>query len=346
MSFPTIADVQKDWRALDGPDFEPPANMHLISHEQFTSCPGIEVEYVPPGSVIALAGVVPVLHDLIYAVRILKRADENSAIICNGGGRVGKLIGLLNYLLPMRRRKIVMWESYVEAQSVLTKLLIHWMVRGCSKVVVYSRRLVKLQAECVGVPESKFVFLPYKANHSKSPPITMSIGNYIFSGGNSSRDYHTLFEAVRDTDIPVIISTTKPELTQKLDVPSNVILLAAREPAFARLMAGSRFVVLPIVRNVVSGQGMAGACNAMWHGKPVIAADDVSLSDYTVEGATGYVVPAGDVDALRQRILEFWNNPERVDEIGRQAFQHVVANFTQEEFISRLKRLAALVALS
>ena len=342
-----LDDVARDYRVLDRVEMAFPKNLRLLSHENFSSSDdGIDVEYVAPGFVIDLMKIVPVLHDLLCAIRILKRADKNSAIICNGGARVGKLIGLLNYLLPMRRRKVVMWESFVEARSRLTKLLIRCMVLGCSVVIVYSRRLVALQAEYLGVPERKFVFMPYKANHSKWPPITMPIGNYIFSGGNSSRDYRTLFEAVRSTNIPVIISTTKPDLTEKLEVPSNVILLAAREPAFARLMAGSQFVVLPIDKGVVIGQANASLCNAMWHGKPVIAADDVSLSDYTVEGVTGHIVPAGDVAALRRRIVQLWNDPQRVAEMGLSAHEHVATLFTHRHFHRRLKSLAALVTVS
>ena len=39
---------------------------------------------------------------------------------------------------------------------------------------------------------------------------------------------------------------TDPKVLAGLDVPSNVIVVAAHEPAFARLMAGSRFVAIAI----------------------------------------------------------------------------------------------------
>jgi len=39
----TLEDVRRDWRVLDDPAFEPPAGVRLISHEQFTSVPGVQL---------------------------------------------------------------------------------------------------------------------------------------------------------------------------------------------------------------------------------------------------------------------------------------------------------------
>ncbi len=57
-------------------------------------------------------------------------------------------------------------------------------------------------------------------------------------------------------------------------------------------------MVVPIVCTDLRGGGETNFCNAMWHGKPVIAADSISAKDYIVEGETGYIVPAGDWEAL------------------------------------------------
>ena len=331
-----LDDVSRDYRVLDRVEMAFPKSLRLLSHHEFSSSDdGINVEYVAGGSVIALAGVMPVLHDLLYAFHVLRRADKNSAIICNGGCRVGKLIGLFNYLLPIRRRKILMWELFCEARSPFRYRLIRWMVQGCDLVVVYSRHQVKSHAEYLRLPEDTFLFLPYKANHSKQPPIEMPIGNYVFSGGNSKRDYCTLFEAVRGTGIPLIVSATDPRVTAGLQVPSNVILLKAVEPAFARLTAGSRFAVVPIVKNIIRSAGEANVCNAMWHGKPVIVADDVSLGDYVEDGVTGYTVAAGDVEMLRQRIVSLWTDADLVREMGRRAHQRVAESLTHVDFVRR-----------
>jgi glycosyltransferase involved in cell wall biosynthesis len=288
---------------------------------------------------------VPVLYDLLRSMWLLGSADQRTCILIDGGQRFGILTCILNSFMPIRRRKIVLWEAYIPTGK-LKRWLAHQMILGSSLTVVYSRWQLNIQAKLLNVPGTKFIFMPYKANHSKSPPITLQIGGYVFSGGNSRRDYKTLFEAVRDTGIPVVVSATQPKVYADLDVPENVILLAAREPAFARLMAASRFVIIPIVPGLVRGAGETSVCNAMWHGRPVICADNISAFEYIEDGVTGYVTPAGDVARLRERVIELWNQPEKAAEMGRAAYQAAAANFTDEHFSRRLRALAAIVAMS
>ncbi|MCX7424295.1 MAG: glycosyltransferase [Planctomycetia bacterium] len=202
---------------------------------------------------------------------------------------------------------------------------------------------VEPHAEWLKLPKERFIFLPFKANHSKGPSYRLPIENYVFAGGNSKRDYKTLADAVRDTGIPVIVSATDPTVHNRIEQLPNIIALAASEPAFAQLQAGARFVVVPMIDTGLRGGGEANICNGMWHGKPVIAVDRMAAEDYIMEGETGFVVPPGDAVLLRRRILELWNDPEKCREMGRKAKQHVEANFTHEAFIRRLLRLATLV---
>lgn len=298
-----------------------------------------------PAKILRVFKFVPVLYDLLRALLLIGSADQTTCILVDGGPRFGILTCILNSFLPIRKRKIVLWEAYIPI-SKLKKWLTRRMILGASVTVVYSRRQLDVQAKLLKVPATKFVFVPYKANHSKSPPITLQIGGYVFAGGNSRRDYQTLFDAVRDTGIPVIVSATNPKVYVNLDVPENVVLLAAREPAFARLMAASRFVVVPIVPHLVRGAGEASVCNAMWHSRPVICADNISAFEYVEDGVTGYVTPPGDAARLRERIIELWNQPEKGIEMGRSGYETVAAGLTHEHFSRRLRALGALVGAS
>ena len=108
---------------------------------------------------------------------------------------------------------------YIPTDSILKKWLARQMIIGASLTTVWSSRQRDVQAKLLRSPVTKFVFMPYKANHSKFQPISLDIGGYVFSGGNSRRDYQTLFEAVRGTGIPVIVSATNPKEYAKMDVP-------------------------------------------------------------------------------------------------------------------------------
>ena len=343
----TLEDVRNDYRLLDSVDF-PLRHFRITTPDVMENdCDrGCPIERIYPGQLARAFHRLPVVSDFLLAQRTLQDADDRTAIICNGGQRVGKLVSLLNHKLPIRRRKIVMWETFVESKSRIGRSLVRGMVNGSSISLVYSESQVNRLANYLGMDSAKFMHVPYKANHSKWSPGDIKIGDYIFSGGNSGRDYYTLFEAVRGTSIPVLISTTRREELEKFDIPENVVIMTATEPAFARLMAGSQFVVLPIEKTLVRSAANAGICNAMWHGKPVISADDLSLSEYTIEGETGYVVPAGDIEGLRNRIVHLWNRPELVEEMGQNAQALAHDQFTHELFHRRISRLAAVLATS
>ena len=316
---------------------------------------------IPDASLVGLPKILrafkffPILSDLLSALWLLGQAKKRTCILVNGGPRFGILTCVLNSFLPIRKRTILLFDAFMpdnrswgkqfsKPLSRLRKWVARRMILGASVTAVWSRRQIDVQAKFLNVPTNKFVFIPYKANHSKFPPITLQCGSYVFSGGNSRRDYRTLFEAVRGTGIPVIVSATDPNVYGHLNIPENVILIAAREPAFSRLMAASRFVVMPLLPNLVRGAGEGSVCDAMWHGRPVICADDISAFEYIEEGVTGFVVPPGDAAWLRERLIELWNHPEKTTEMGHAAYQAVTTCYTHEHFVRRLSALGAILA--
>jgi glycosyltransferase involved in cell wall biosynthesis len=108
-------------------------------------------------------------------------------------------------------------------------------------------------------------------------------------------------------------------------------------------MAASQFLVVPMIYSGVKGGAEAFFCDSMWHSKAVIACCSIAAEDYIIDGETGYVVPSGDVEGLRKRILELWNNPEKCREMGRKGREHYEKHFTHEAFIRRCLRLALIV---
>jgi glycosyltransferase involved in cell wall biosynthesis len=317
--------------------------LRITSHETLTlpAAANIDVTTIKPSSI---AEFIPLLRGFVAAyaaLRLLFSSDPKGVLICNGGSSVGRLAAFFNQFLSSvkHRRRIVMWECFAQNNRGIKGWMNRVMLCGCTYVVVYSRKLIDVQAQLHNVSCEKFVFVPYKANHSKSDPIRLNIGNYIFAGGNSSRDYETLFKAVTDTDIPVIVSTSLKMKNLGIAIPENIILLQAQEPYFARLMAGSKFVVLPVRPNIVFGQAVASVSNAMWHGKPVIAADDAACQDYIADGITGFVVPAGDHESLRQKIQLLWKSRD-LERMSETCHATIARERTHAIFWQRLIGLA------
>jgi glycosyltransferase involved in cell wall biosynthesis len=58
---------------------------------------------------------------------------------------------------------------------------------------------------------------------------------------------------------------------------------------------------------------------AMACGLPVICSDHAGSSDIIEEGVEGFVIPAGDLEALKEKILFFTEHPEQIAGMGRNA---------------------------
>ena len=69
---------------------------------------------------------------------------------------------------------------------------------------------------------------------------------------------------------------------------------------------------------------------AMASGVPVVAADVGAFSELVVEGETGTIVPAGDVEAMRAAIAPYLADPARAAAQGQAGRRHVEARFRLE----------------
>lgn len=353
----SMDNIRQDWRILDEDNFPEIKGVRLVSHEEFTSVPEIQVDYVTPGRIASLFSNISVIYWLIYAVKLFLSSDKKTVIIVNGGNTMLWLwCGIINAISVFGKRKLFCWDVFVEyilgtekrlkffpfmKMTVKRKeKLARFILKQYGLNVLWSRKQVATHAQHFDLPEHHFIFIPFKANHSKNGTFDIPMGNFVFAGGNGKRDYKCLVDAVRDTGIPVIISATDPAVRKGIEHLPNVMVLGAPEPAFAQLQAASRFVVIPMKYSGLKGGGEANFCNAMWHGKPVIAVDSIAAEDYIVDGETGFIVPTGDSQSLRKRILELWENATLCCEIGLKGHKHVENNFTHIRFLRRLLRLA------
>ena len=365
---PTLEQVRADYHVLDGSGFIPPEGVRLISHEKYADNLEVPVEYIASNRLVRLFRRFGPVATPLYALQLFFAAEKNTVLIVNGGSGLWQMLGFLNRVPFFRHRTLYLWDVFVEYMLgtekrmkffPLLKFKTRWKealarhaLAGYDLIVPWSRKQAAAHARYYRLPEEKFIFLPFKSNHSnparypQDALCKVSLGRFVFSGGNGKRDYQCLVEAVRGTDIPVIISATDPAVQKQIELLPNIILLGAPEPAFAQLQSICTLAVIPMIDSGLKGGGEANYCNIMWHGKPLIACCNMAAEDYIIEGETGFVVPSGDSERLRRRILELWNDPERAEQMGRNGHQHVAENFTHDLFVRRLLRLALVLGVS
>jgi len=105
------------------------------------------------------------------------------------------------------------------------------------------------------------------------------------------------------------------------------------------LMAVMQTVVVPLLPSDTDN-GVTVILEAMAMGKPVICSRTRGQVDVIQEGVTGLYVPVGDAGALRAAILSLWNEPQRAQQMGRNARAAVEKHHTLEMFTATAKSAA------
>ncbi|MGE5462979.1 MAG: glycosyltransferase, partial [Syntrophothermus sp.] len=75
---------------------------------------------------------------------------------------------------------------------------------------------------------------------------------------------------------------------------------------------------------------------AMACGTPVIGANVGGIKHTVVDGETGYLVPARDPNAVAERLVELYRNPEKLKRFSRQALKRVNELFTWQKVGERM----------
>ena len=72
-------------------------------------------------------------------------------------------------------------------------------------------------------------------------------------------------------------------------------------------------------------------------GKPVICSRTKGQIGIIQDGVNGFFVPQGDPQALREKIVELWNNPEQCKQMGLRGRRFIEAEHNMEQFVERIK---------
>ncbi len=164
-------------------------------------------------------------------------------------------------------------------------------------------------------------------------------GKYILFVGDIRRDKgaETLLQAYTEmqTSIPlVLIGRLGKDIS--VPIPPNVLVFPGW-PHNAVMTAWSR-CTLGIVPSLCQDSCPTVAMEAMAVGRPVIASRIGGLSDIVKDGETGLLVPPGDVYALRAAMQSLLEHPERREQMGLMAKEHVM-NFQAKTVVTRIEQV-------
>jgi glycosyltransferase involved in cell wall biosynthesis len=237
--------------------------------------------------------------------------------------------------------------AFTEGVPALQRFGARWIERGASTlaqliilVSEYDRRIAisssvggaeKLRVVHNGMPD---VSLEQRARPDVAPPRMVMIGRFA-----EQKDHGTLFRALaqlRDRDWSLDLVGDGPlrgraeALVVELGLEDRVSFLGMRTDVGSLLaraqvyVLSSRWEGLP--RSIIE---------AMRAGLPVAASDVGGVAELIEDGATGCLVPRGDVDALAARLGELLGSSELRQLLGKQGRMRYESEFTFERMYER-----------
>ncbi len=269
---------------------------------------------------LRLSGLVQRSRQCRRAWAMFRKSRDFDAVVTDGA-LLGLTFAVLQRLRGPRRPIHVMYDCYWYGGNWLRRAFMRFCLRRVDLCVVWTRVECVRYAKTYGLPADKFAFVKH---HHTLNRYQFEVGDdgYIFTGGNSDRDYRLFLDAVRELPIPCVLASNLPELLQGQSISAHVRVVSASPTEFRQLMARARIVVVPMQANLLRTGGQQTFLNAMHMRKPVILTDPEGGRDYIEHGKTGLLVPYPDVPALRDAILYLWQNAEEsrgMGERGREA---------------------------
>jgi hypothetical protein len=291
---------------------------------------------------------------------LLKMAKGRKMLILNGSvGRRQRYRDLLFAILlklstrhpPPVLMQDATWEPASEALSSefpflkklvpkLARLAIRALDGPHMRYAVLSSKEVETFPQTWGVDPRRVVFQPFPNTLHKYRNMPTRDDGYLFSGGNSVRDYGLLESALEGTDVPTRVAA-KWQPTRGL---TNLQVRSTTHDEFMNLMANAHAVVVPM-RQTVRSAGQQTYLNAMGLGKPVIVTDAPGARDYVIDGVTGVIVPST-VEAMRAAILHVMDpaNAGFYAEMAKRAREDVFKRFNEETFRHGLLLHAGMIS--
>jgi glycosyltransferase involved in cell wall biosynthesis len=215
--------------------------------------------------------------------------------------------------------------------------------------VVHSRREIKTYASMLGLPEDRFIFIPFTEELVEPEFAEDQDDPFVLAMGTANRDYRALLEAVTASGVRTII-IAGPHALDGLTVPPNVTIRSGLTLAECHILCQkARVNVVPLdTDDTASGQ--VTLRYGMMFGKAVVATISIGTEDYIEHGVTGLLVPPHDPAALAVAIDELWNDADKRQAIGTAArawlLEHAGFEVGPAALATILERLSARRAIA
>lgn len=209
-------------------------------------------------------------------------------------------------------------------------------LRSAERILVLGEGAVAPLVDTFALEPQKVFCIPFGIDAEFwTPGPDPDIGDYILSvGSDQARDYQTLLQAVTQEHLKIVTRLLPPgRLNHPIEVGSQFTDVELRE-----LYRRARFVVIPL-KDVDQPSGQSATLQAMACGQAVILSRTRGLwePDHMRHLENCYLIPPGDVQALRQAMHYLSDFPGEARRIGQNARRTVEERYTSQRFAAELE---------
>ncbi len=224
---------------------------------------------------------------------------------------------------PYRRTPLVIWSCWLaddlRTASPETRRALVRRVAAADLITHLSRHESDIFAG-VGIHPDRLFPVTYGVSHrfyTPDPTVARDIG-ILAVGQDRGRDYQTLVDAVRGTDLTLDI-VTRPDNLAGIDLPPNVRAHGTVSlPEYRRLLRRAQVVAVP-TRDLAYPTGSSVALEAASSGCAVAVTGTRAMRDYFSDDVDAVLVGEGDVEGWRTVLRELRDDPDRRARLGSAA---------------------------
>jgi len=189
-----------------------------------------------------------------------------------------------------------------------------------------------------GIPESKLIHVPYGTSLAEFYPVQKEDKTFrvIHCGGITLRKgVQYLLQAFYELNLPDaelwLVGSLTPEIEPFLaKYQSDRIILKGKQPQNQLRWFYSQCSVFCLA-SIEEGLAMVQP-QAMGCGLPVIHTTNTGGEDIVRNGVDGFCVPIRDVEALKEKILFFYENPAQQVEMGNNALEQARKSLSWDDY--------------
>jgi glycosyltransferase involved in cell wall biosynthesis len=240
--------------------------------------------------------------------------------------RIGICYGILKRIAHSKKPPVhIIQDFHIDLTQTrglyrLNLALLKWAIPGIDYFCCTSTEEESIYSQMFDIPAHRIIFLPLVESSSNFHEPRRPRKDYIFSFGNSDRDFETLIRAVSGLSIKTYILSQKYKPC--IPLPENVSVLQDRisEKELVDWIASSRMAVLPLKHYRISA-GQISMLEVMALARPLVVTENMATKEYAVHRHSALFFEAGNEKELADHIRYLWNHPDSAERIGQNARQ-------------------------